>query len=261
MQRNILLNTIVKEAGIAIRSLPKNQSFQNKTGEDNFVSDGDKLSEKIIIDAIHKFFPEDTILSEETQNALSSDQLFNAQNLWIIDPIDGTTDYLFNLAHCCVSIAYAEHGILRLSALYNPYTETLYTAESGSGAYLNNVKIHCSTLSEFTHAKVTTTNAYTSNERKKHIEILLQFPHTPWSFIRGSAALSFAEVASGQTDFCYSFSLKPWDIAASLLLLQESGATYIETSGQTANFLSSSLIAGNHNLVNFFHTEILKKEI
>lgn len=258
MHRKQLLQTMVKEAGIAIRSLPKNQSIQNKSGEDNFVSDGDKISEKIISDSICKYFPEDTILSEETQNTLSNDQLLNSQNLWIIDPIDGTTDYLFNLFHCCVSIAYAEHGILRLSAIYNPYTETIYTAESGNGAYMNNDKIHCSKLTEFTHAKVTTTNAYTSEERKIHLETLLKFPHTPWSFIRGSAALSFAEVASGQTDFCYSYIIKPWDIAAALLMLDESGATCVEISGKKANFLSSSLIAGNEPLVNLFQNKILK---
>lgn len=247
-----LLLDLTKDAGNAIRSIDPSSGVTEKKGSGNFVTAADKTSERIIMSGIKKYFPTHTILSEETASLLSQEQLRNAPNLWVIDPIDGTADFRYQLHHCAVSVAYIESGTVMSGCVFNPFTNDVYLAHRKQGAYLNDKRIFVTKKTTLEKATVSTTNAYSPEERRIHIETLLKLPITPWSTIRGSGALSLCEVAAAKTDLCFSFVLNPWDTAAAHLILEEAGSAVVNKKGERADFFSPEIIVGHSKLVQAF---------
>ncbi|MCB0337332.1 MAG: inositol monophosphatase [Bdellovibrionales bacterium] len=216
-------NRIAKEAGRLITSTRadalKNISY--KTPRD-FVTSADVAAEKLLIEYIHREYPNDLILAEETASSLPPDQIA-ANNCWIIDPIDGTMNYAFSQHHTCVSIAYAEHGVVKVGSVYGPFYDELFSASLGNGATLNGNAIKALPAEALGKALICVgrpqSEAYIS-EFTTQVERLLR---NCLDLRRdGAAALDICWIACNRHNAFFE-TLNPWDIAAASLILREAG--------------------------------------
>lgn len=255
-QRRDLIKEAAITAGTFIKTAAPTEGMTLKEGRGNFVTAADLASEKIVIDAIKKYFPKDKILSEETDSVIKD--ILAVDHLWIIDPIDGTNNFAHQRNYSCVSIGYAENGVSKLGAVYNPFTEEFYFAEAGKGAFLNDTALQIGTETDISKAYVCTDNSYDPARTKLHIELLLAIEPTPFVLIKGSAAITMCEVAAGKMDLYFHTCIHPWDNAAGLLVIQEAGGIAKNFKNQRITFDSPDIIVGNEVLVNNF-IEIVKK--
>lgn len=254
--------SLAKKAGrYIVKESQKGFSIEYK-GERDVVTNIDRETEKLIKEEILKQFPNHGFLAEESE-FLSKSKLKNLAKspvIWIIDPIDGTDNFTHNIPHYCVSIAafktksskksknfeYLE-GELIVGVIYNPITKELYYAEKGKGAFLNESKIHVSNTSVLEESTI-------SNEfRHDHTEEYLNFHTAIIDLVQverrmGSGALSFAYVAAGRFDAAVAFGLKPWDVAAGLLILNEAGGTVTDLNGNLIDLFSPIFLASNTTL-------------
>lgn len=248
-----LIETAARKAGDAICSIkPTTATLLEKEGSGNFVTLADKTSEAIIFSLIREHFPLHTVLSEETASTLTVEQLSQAENLWIIDPLDGTTNYQNSMQYSCVSIGYAQKGKLQHAVVYDPFRKNFYSAGRNDGAWHNNKKMRVREISTIDQSKIITANSYDPAITRKHLETILKTPNTPWVYIKGSAALEMCEIAGGQADIYFSFCSKPWDNAAAFLILEESGGICTDLTGKPVNFFSPTVVAGNKKTVTEF---------
>lgn len=250
MTRQELLNTMIVHAGDTVASIkPSKATLIAKAGRGNFVTLADKTSEQILFEQIRRYFPHDSVLSEETDNLMSEGELLQLEHLWIIDPIDGTANYQYQRQYSAVSVAYASSGMLVHAAVYDPFRKLHYRASKGQGAYLGSERLTVSTQVSLNHAAIITDNSYDPAIIREHLQTLLKLPTTPWVIMKGSLALEYCEIAAGQADLIFSYCPKPWDNAAGMLVLQEAGATIVDRNGTPTTFLSPSIVAGNKHLV------------
>ncbi|MFH1223765.1 MAG: inositol monophosphatase family protein, partial [Pseudomonadota bacterium] len=196
-----------------------------------FVTKADMESEEAISDFFHKKTPEFSILAEE--NGLQEKKKVSAgknkknspSGKWIIDPLDGTTNFFHKIPHYNISIALEVEGKVVVGVVYNPVTKEVYHTTLGGGAYKNNKRIHVSKNKDLSKAIIGTGFAY-MNEKifNKHIEFFKRFTkHTHGLRRFGAAALDMCYVAAGIYDGFYEETLSPWDIAAGSLLIKEAG--------------------------------------
>lgn len=186
-----------------------------------FVTYVDKEAEKAIIEIIHGRYPDHTILGEE--HGLQGDE---SDFLWIIDPIDGTTNYIHGFPVYCVSIALKIKGRLELAVIYDPSRQELFTAIRGMGSLLDGRKIRVSKQTTLEGSLLGTGFPYReqSDWLEVYLDIFTDFTKIVGAIRRpGSAALDLAYVAAGRYDGFWEFGLKPWDVAAGVLLIQEAG--------------------------------------
>lgn len=236
-----------KLAGEAIRNAVPSEGVIQKEGRANIVTAADLASEKIIMDLIKEHFPDDEILSEETESNLKNP--VEVDRLWVIDPIDGTNNFRFQRNYSGVSIGYVEKGVLKSAAIYDPFHDELFSAERGKGAFLNGQKISVGNQTELSKAAVATDNSYDPAGTKRNIGLALKISPMPWMQMKGSAVLIMAEVASGRTDLYFHTSLKPWDNAAAFLILEEAGGVIRGLRGEEIIFMSPEIVVGNKELV------------
>ena len=205
----------------------------------------DKNAEEIIISTIQKSYPDHAFLAEESGQRGESDYL------WIIDPLDGTTNFLHSFPHFAVSIALKQKGILNQAVVYDPLKQELFTATKGKGAQLNNRKIRVSSKKELDGALLGTGFPYSDEKAMlKFIESYKAlFPKVAGIRRAGVASLDLAYVASGRLDGFWEFNLKPWDIAAGVLLIQEAGGISAELSGGLDYLESGNIISANPKLL------------
>lgn len=198
-----------------------------KSSVADVVTAGDKAAEKLITDAIDLARPLDAILGEE-----GADKAGTSGFRWIIDPIDGTTNYLYGLPGYTVSIAVEEAGEMLAGAVYDPGNDLMYSAARGQGAFLNGESIHCSLKKELATALVATGFGYSAERRKGQADVLVEILPLVRDIRRsGSAALDLCLVASGSVDAYYERGLNPWDLAAGWLIAGEAGATVEDLRG------------------------------
>lgn len=237
-----------KEAGEFIINELENvgQLKIEEKGRNDYVSEIDKEAERIIISTIRKYYPDHNILAEESGKHETPSKFE-----WIIDPLDGTTNFLHQLPHFAVSIAVKEKGKLMHGVIFDPFKGELFSASRGDGARLNNYKIRVSGQKQLKNSLLATgfpyhnfdyVDAYLSSFK----EFMLQ---TSGLRRAGSAALDLAYVACGRVDGFWEFNLKPWDIAAGALIISEAGGLVTDFKG-TDNFLKSgNIIAGNPKML------------
>lgn len=211
---------IVKEAGKLIQNRQSGNQIHEK-GPADFVTETDLLVQSTIFSRLKNLYPDIAMVGEE-ENDFSQSQ---AETKWILDPIDGTTNYIYDYQHSAISLALCENNKPTLAIIYNPFTEELFTAQKGKGACLNGSLIHPRPTTQISRSLVA---IGTSPYHKEISEMVFEKTHRIYQHaldIRrtGSAALDMAYVACGRQDAYFEFCLKPWDYAAGLLILQEAG--------------------------------------
>jgi myo-inositol-1(or 4)-monophosphatase len=219
------------------------QLVVSSKAQNDFVSEVDKKAEDIIIATLLKAFPDHSIKAEESGE--TSGKQSDCQ--WIIDPLDGTTNFLHGFPQFSVSIALKEKGRLTQAVVYNPVSQELFTATRGEGAMLNNRRIRVSKRKSLDGALLGTGFPFRQQE---HLDIYLEtfralFPMTAGIRRPGSAALDLAYVASGRLDGFWEIGLSEWDMAAGALLVQEAGGLLGDFSGGHEYLESGNIICGN----------------
>jgi myo-inositol-1(or 4)-monophosphatase len=236
MPVHALLNIAVRAARnageIIVRSINRLESLQiTSKGRNDFVTEIDKAAEAEIIGHIRKHYPKHSFLAEESGETQGAD----GDTVWIIDPLDGTTNFLHGFPVFSVSIACQHRGTLEHAVVYDPMRGEIFTASRGGGAHLDNRRIRVSKQRGLDGALVATGFPYRAN--MQHIDAYLGMMRAVMeqtAGIRrpGSAALDLAYVAAGRVDAFWEIGLKPWDTAAGTLLIQEAGGRVGTLTGE-----------------------------
>ena len=239
---------------IQMEFLQKSFSIRNK-GEIDLVTDADIACQERIIAIIEDRFPGDDIISEEKINRFDG-----LKNRWIIDPVDGTTNYAHGYPFFCTSIAYEVNGKVDVGVVYNPVMNELFFARRGYGAYLNGDRIKVSTVSELKRSLLSTGFPYDiATSRENNINHFVNFLFEAQAVRRdGSAALNLSYVACGRFEGFWELKLNPWDLAAGALIVEEAGGTVTSLKGGTFDIYEGGVIASN-GLVHNAITEIIAK--
>jgi myo-inositol-1(or 4)-monophosphatase len=218
----------------------------------DFASEVDRMAEAEIIKELKRADPTHAILGEES-GATGKGPL-----VWVIDPLDGTHNYLRGIPHFCVSIALLDKGEPVYGVVFDPLRDELFTASKGDGAYLNDRRIRVSKRETLAGAMLGTGFPY---RQRSHLEAQLNMTRALLADAEdirrsGSAALDLAYVANGRLDGYFEPGLQPWDMAAGCLLVREAGGVYGDFAGREGLPESGNLIAGNHKLAQSM-TEII----
>lgn len=212
--------SIAKKAGTLLLERPANLSVDTKTSDIDIVTQMDKLSEKLIVDSILAARPDDGIIGEEGANRPSK-----SGYTWVIDPIDGTVNYFYNMHGWSVSIAVRDESGVVVGVVYAPTLNSLFTATRGGGAYLNGIAIKANNPVELNKALIATGFHYRNELReiqlKQFIDLILKVRDIRRN---GSAAIDICNVAAGLVDGYYEMGLHPWDRDAAELIATEAGA-------------------------------------
>jgi myo-inositol-1(or 4)-monophosphatase len=209
-------------------------------GRNDFVSEVDRAAEASIIHELRSKYPQHAILAEESGSHGSGE--FE----WIIDPLDGTTNYLHGFPQWSISIGLRERGRMQVGVVYDPLREELFTAERGGGALLNDRRIRVSNRSSLDGALIGTGIPYREHAHlDAYLGMLRAMIHDTAGIRRpGSAALDFAYVAAGRLDGFWELGLSPWDFAAGALLVAEAGGTVSDLAGGARMFETCNVVAG-----------------
>lgn len=242
---------IARQAGAFLKERLNAVHSIDFKGEIDLVTEADRASEEIITSRIQKLFPDHDIIAEECTNiARGSDYR------WIIDPLDGTTNYAHGYPVFCVSIALQRVGEVILGVIYNPMLDELFVAERGEGAFLQGREIHVSTTKRLTRGLVATGFPYDIRENCRDALAYFNEMIPVAQAIRrpGSAALDLAYVAAGRFDGFWELRLKPWDTAAGWLMVEEAGGVVTDLTGKPYCLESASIVASN----GWIHEELVE---
>ena len=239
-----------KQAGkLLLDDFGKFSKFKFK-GKWEIKTPADYKSEKTILGIIQKNFPSHSVYSEE-KGLLNQESQF----LWIIDPLDGTTNFSRQIPIFNISIALAIQEELSLGVVFNPFTKELYYAQKGKGAFLNNEKIKVSRVNNLSKTVVSLWKGTSENDIdpiKKIFGKIIERVHTTRIF--SSCALELCYVASGKLDAFINHGSKPYDYAAGVLIVQEAGGTVTDFNNNPFNLKTKNILASNGKI----HNEILK---
>lgn len=216
----------------------------SKKGRIDLVTEADVAVEREIQSRIHARFPDHAFLGEESGASSSSD---GASHRWIVDPIDGTTNFAHGLALFCVSIALEIDGQVAVGAVYDPMADELFTAERGQGARLNGRLLRVTTEAELVNALLVTGFPYAPGDRRaEQLEVFAALLAEAQAVRRlGSAALDLCLVAAGRFDAFWEQGLQPWDVAAGALIVQEAGGLVTSYDGAAFDPFARQIVASN----------------
>ena len=234
--------TIAREAGGLLKKNINDIHMISFKGEINIVTEADRMSEDMILSAIRDRFPHHDILSEES-SATETGSAFR----WIVDPLDGTTNYAHGYPVFCVSIALEREGDVLLGVVYNPMLNEMFVAEKQRGTYLNGHKLSVSGISILSHSLLATGFPYDIREDKNNnINYFTEMARKVQAIRRaGSAALDLAYVAAGRFDGFWELKLMPWDTAAGCLMIREAGGVVTDLFGAPFHLTSPHVLASN----------------
>jgi myo-inositol-1(or 4)-monophosphatase len=243
---------ILKNAGKIILSsdCEENYDIDVKAGDANFVTVFDVKVQDFIINSIKMQIPDAVFIAEEKENDKES---LESEHCFIIDPIDGTTNFIHKYKQSSISLAMFSHGKATIGIVYNPYLDEMFTAVAGRGAYLNGkpIKVSDRNLSD-TILGFGTSPYYRNELGEKTLKLMYDiFMHCGDLRRTGSAAIDLANLAAGRIDAFFEFRLSPWDIAAGYLLITEAGGKITDMNGNDIDFSApSSVIASNKRVYN-----------
>ena len=226
--------------------------IQTKSVDIDLVTEVDRACEGLAVAKIEEMFPEDSILAEEGGGTDRKNALWR----WIIDPLDGTTNYAHGYPRFCISIGIEREKERTLAVIYDPIMDELYHAIRGGGAFRNNLKISVSQESLMERSLLATGFAYDQKRSKReNVEYFAAFLQTARAMRRdGSAALDLCYVASGRLDGFWELKLSPWDVAAGYLLVEEAGGRISNLAGGAAFGSGREVVASN----GIIHDSMLK---
>ena len=218
----------------------------SRKGPADFVSRADQRAERVLIEELMKARPRYGILSEERGAEAGAD----SSNLWIIDPLDGTTNFLHGIPHFCVSIALERDGELFAGVVYESLRDEMLWAQMGAGAYLNDRRLRVSARQRLEEAVLATGIPHLGRPHHEQQLAELKAMMAEVAGIRrfGAAALDLAYVAAGRYDGFWEVGLEPWDIAAGILLVREAGGFVTEIDGGDRMLTSGAVLAANPQL-------------
>jgi len=219
----------------------------SQKGDNDFVTNVDREAERLIIEVIRKSYPQHTIISEECGELVGED----GDVQWIIDPLDGTTNFIKHLPHFAVSIAVRIKGRTEVAVVYDPMRNELFSSTRGQGTQLNGYRLRGSTSRDLEGAIIATGFPF---KLKQHSDTYMNLVSKLFKqcadFRRsGSAALDLAYVAAGRVDGFFEIGLKPWDYAGGELLVREAGGLVTDFVGGHNYLNSGNLVAGNPRVV------------
>jgi myo-inositol-1(or 4)-monophosphatase len=209
----------------------------------DMVSDADVNAETAIVKCIRDRFPEHAILGEEQHHADGDEP-----NLWVVDPLDGTTNFVHQIPHFAVSIGYYEHGVGQLGVVFNPVTNQWFTAERGRGAKWNDQPIKVNAESSLANVLVGVGFYYDRGElMKRTLAAVGEFFEGDIHGIRrfGTASLDLCQVAMGRYGLFFEYILSPWDFAAGRIIVEEAGGRVTTCDGSPLTLTKSTLLASN----------------
>jgi len=257
MLRSALLNVMIAAARKAARSLTRDfgevEHLQvSLKGPSNFVSAADHRAEKILREELAKARPGYGFVGEESGRQDGTDKT----HTWIVDPLDGTTNFLHGIPQFCVSIGLEREGTLIAGVIYNPIADELFVGERGKGAYLNDQRLRVAARRQLSEAVFTCGLPHRGRGDLTLFRKEFEVVHDKVAGLRrfGSAALDLAWVAAGRIDGYWDRNLGPWDMAAGALLVREAGGFVTDLNGTDAMLNSGSIVAGNDTM----HRELLK---
>ena len=249
--RSAVINVMVRAANRAARNLVRDfgeveQLQVSRKGPADFVSNADKGAERILREELTKARPGFSLLMEESGKHQGSDP----DSLWIVDPLDGTTNYLHGLPVWSISIALEQKGELVAGVVLNPVTDELFWAERGQGAYLNDRRLRVSGRRNMADALIATGMPFLGRGETGPFLGQMQAVMPLVAGIRrmGSAALDLAYVAAGRYDGFWETGLNPWDAAAGIVLIREAGGYVTEIDGNHDPLRNRSILAANPHL-------------
>ena len=257
----VIYNACMKASKSLIRDFGEIEKLQVSTkGPGDFVTAADKRTEKIIIEELLKAHPDYGILSEEIGEINKE----NKEHRWIIDPIDGTLNFLNGIPHFAISVGYEEKGEIVCGLIFDPIKDELFFAEKGSGAFFNNSRIRVSKKNKIKNSILLTGGPKFNSSKKNEIfqeytkvSNLVDAPVRKF----GSAALGMSYVAAGRFDGYWEWELNYWDIAAGLVIVKEAGG-YIEfIEHEAINSTKRNILATNSSIQEELKVAILKKNI
>jgi myo-inositol-1(or 4)-monophosphatase len=260
-QINIITKACMKASRPLIRDFGEIENLQvSSKGPGDFVTSADKRTEKIIIEELQKAHPDYGIITEESGIINKA----NTNNRWIIDPIDGTTNFLNGIPQFAISIGYEEENEIKCGVIFDPIKNEMFCAEKGNGAYLNNSRIRVSNKKKLKDALLVTGGPRQSSKIKEEIfSEFIKVSNNILSPVRkfGSAALDVAYVACGRFDGYWQRELNYWDIAAGIIILKEAGGfvNFFEKDNEAP--LKRNILASNSNIHDELSNLILKKNI
>ena len=250
----------MKASRFLIRDFGEIENLQvSSKGPGDFVSSADKRTEKIIIEELQKAHPDYGIITEETGIINKS----NTKNRWIIDPIDGTMNFLNGVPQFAISVGYEENGEIVCGVIFNPIMNEMFCAEKGNGAYLNNSRIRVSNKQKIKDALLVTGGPKVDSKIKNKIFSEYISVSNNVSNVRkfGSAALDMAYVSCGRFDGYWQRELNYWDIAAGLVILKEAGGFVDFFEDDPRLPLKKNILASNANIHDQMKELINKKDI
>ncbi len=230
--------SIINRASTQIDLLP----VQTKSPND-FVTEVDRAAEAAIIEVLREAYPQHAILAEESgQTGETADSEYQ----WIIDPLDGTTNFIHGFPQYAISIALAKNGVLEQAVVFDPTRNELFTASKGAGAYLNERRIRVSKRIRLNESLIGTGFPFREFD---HVDAYLAMfreltQRTAGIRRPGAAALDLAYVACGRLDGFWEMGLQPWDMAAGVLLIQEAGGLVSDLAGETDFMQTGNVVAG-----------------
>ena len=237
---------ISKEAGELIRNaFGKAHSIEFKTNELNLVTETDKASEKLITDFIRKKYPSHGILAEE-----GSEQNTSAEYLWVVDPLDGTTNFAHGLPIFSVSIGLQKNGETIAGVVYDVMRDIVYSTEKNSGSFENGRRLQVSKNENLGHSMLVTGFPYDVKQNPdKAYERFIEFLKHARAIRRlGSAAIDFCYVANGVFDGFWEVSLHPWDLCAGKLIVEEAGGLVTDFDGNKIDIYSKRILGTNGSI-------------
>jgi len=242
---NFAIQTARDAGRILAERFGRTLEITNKS-ELDLVTESDLASERLIIDRIKTYYPRHAILAEESGASEPADREMQSDWRWIIDPLDGTTNYAHGYPTFCVSIGLEQRGRLELGVVYDPMRDELFSAERNQGAALNGRRIRVSPTPQLSSSLLCTGFPYDVRERSEFVRHFANFIMAAQGVRRdGAAALDLAYVAAGRFDGFWEEGLRPWDVAAGALLVEEAGGRVSNYSGGPLDINIPPILASN----------------
>lgn len=248
---NVMSAAAIKAGKGLLRDFGEVDQLQiSRKGTSNFVTQSDVRTEKLLVKELEKARPGYSFLLEEGGEVTGSAPGFR----WIIDPLDGTSNFIHAIPYFCISIGLEKYvdgkSEIIAGVVYDPIHNELFAAEKNKGAFCNNRRLNVSGRDNLEDALLVTGGLRSASLGSPTVETLVKTISTHGSTVRclGATALDLANLAAGRIDACWYYSLQPWDIAAGLILIQEAGGVVTDLQGRPGSIHSHTLLASNRHL-------------